>query len=128
MYSFSIWNENVPSNQIISYEVFEYTMKCVKNFAILFLLIADGGNVDTHRSYFSESGRNTTRYLRILRVGYAKPYRHPLPPEPPIRLNYVTFEPQKISSGGITGIPLYESMGDTMKRAMVWLARNNGKS
>ena len=37
-----------------------------------------------------------------------------------VELNYVTFEPFMVSSGGIIGIPLFESLGDTMKRAMAW--------
>ena len=39
----------------------------------------------------------------------------------PFRLNYVTFEPLMISSGGIIGIPLFQTMDETMKRAMNWI-------
>ncbi|ESO08471.1 hypothetical protein HELRODRAFT_190744 [Helobdella robusta] len=37
--------------------------------------------------------------------------------------NYVTFEPVMLSSGGIIGIPLFERLSETMKRAMLWLSQ-----
>lgn len=40
-------------------------------------------------------------------------------------LNYVTFEPMMLSRGGIMGIPLFESITETMKRAMRWLNNTN---
>lgn len=43
----------------------------------------------------------------------------------PIYPNYVTFEPVMLSSGGIIGIPLFERLSETMKRAMVWLGKCN---
>ena len=42
-----------------------------------------------------------------------------------MNLNYVTFEPVMISKGGIIGIPLFEPMTETMKRAMRWLNSTN---
>ncbi len=89
---------------------------------VFFTLDAD---LDTQRSFFVESGRGTTRYLRILRVSFVKSFDgSPAPPSPIYRLNYVTFEPVMISSGGIMGIPIFETMAETMKRAMLWLNRN----
>ena len=43
----------------------------------------------------------------------------------PVFPNYVTFEPVMLSSGGIIGIPLFERLSETMKRAMVWLGKCN---
>ncbi len=78
--------------------------------------------MDTQRSFFVESGRHTTRYLRILRVCfvrayYGSPATHLRPPF----LNYVTFEPVMLSSGGFIGIPMFETLAETMRRAMSWL-------
>ncbi|KAK2168610.1 hypothetical protein LSH36_15g00029 [Paralvinella palmiformis] len=78
--------------------------------------------VDTQRSFFVESGRYTTRYLRILRVCFVRSYYGSPPPvSRPIFLNYVTFEPVMLSSGGIIGIPVFETLAETMRRAMAWL-------
>ena len=83
-------------------------------------------DLDTQRSFFVESGRGTTRYLRILRVSFVKSFvGSPSAPRPLLRLSYVTFEPMIISTGGIIGIPIFETMAETMKRAMVWLNRNS---
>jgi hypothetical protein len=81
--------------------------------------------MDTQRSFFVESGRYTTKYLRILRVCFVHPFdgrELPASYDPPL-LNYVTFEPVMLSSGGIIGIPLFEKISETMKRAMAWLNR-----
>ena len=80
--------------------------------------------MDTQRSFFVESGRYTTKYLRILRVSFVHPFdgRELAPTSPPL-LAYVTFEPIMLSSGGIIGIPLFEKLSETMKRAMAWLNR-----
>ena len=80
--------------------------------------------MDTQRSFFVESGRYTTKYLRILRVSFVHPFdgRELAPQSPPL-LSYVTFEPIMLSSGGIIGIPLFEKLSETMKRAMTWLNR-----
>ena len=80
--------------------------------------------VNTQRSFYVESGRYTTRYLRILRLCFAKPFYNAddyLSNVKPIFLNYATFEPRMVSSGGIIGIPIFESMAETMKKAMHWL-------
>ena len=80
--------------------------------------------MDTQRSFFVESGRYTTKYLRILRISFVHPFdgRELAPQSPPL-LTYVTFEPIMLSSGGIIGIPLFEKLSETMKRAMAWLNR-----
>ncbi|KAI0231165.1 hypothetical protein LSAT2_018495 [Lamellibrachia satsuma] len=79
-------------------------------------------DVDTQRSFYVESGLHTTRYLRVLRICFVKPFDgSPLMQDEPFRLNYVTFEPLMISSGGIIGIPLFQTMDETMKRAVAWL-------
>lgn len=95
-----------------------------ENYCVLFFSDTD---YDTRRSFFTESGRCRTRYLRILRVCFVQSYNEPLNPSHYglLRLNYVTFEPRMISTGGIFGIPIYESMAITMKRAMMWLNRNS---
>lgn len=84
----------------------------------------EADHMDTQRSFFVESGRYTTKYLRILRVSFVHPFdgRELAPLSPPL-LTYVTFEPIMLSSGGIIGIPLFEKLSETMKRAMAWLNR-----
>jgi len=78
--------------------------------------------MDSQRSFFVESGRRATRYIRVLRVGFVKPFDgRDVILERPLVVNYVTFEPHMLSSGGIFGIPLFESMSQTMKRAIDWL-------
>jgi len=82
--------------------------------------------MDTQRSFFVESGRYTTKYLRILRVSFVHPFDgRELSPQSPPLLTYVTFEPIMLSSGGIIGIPLFEKLSETMKRAMAWLNRTS---
>src|SRR6218665_3917609 len=82
--------------------------------------------MDTQRSFFVESGRYTTKYLRILRICFVRPFDDRiLQPQPILMPNYVTFEPVMISSGGIIGIPLFERFCETMKRAMSWLNKTN---
>ena len=78
--------------------------------------------MDSQRSFFVESGRRTTRYIRVVRIGFVKPFDgRDVVIERPLLVNYVTFEPLMLSSGGIFGIPLFESMAQTMKRAIDWL-------
>jgi len=78
--------------------------------------------MDSQRSFFVESGRHTTRYIRVLRIGFVKPFDgRDVVIERPLVVNYVTFEPSMLSSGGIFGIPLFESMSQTMRRAIDWL-------
>jgi len=88
------------------------------------LWLVEADHMDTQRSFFVESGRYTTKYLRILRVCFVHPFdgRELAPLSPPL-LTYVTFEPIMLSSGGIIGIPLFEKLSETMKRAMAWLNR-----
>jgi len=88
------------------------------------LWATEADQMDTQRSFFVESGRYTTKYLRILRVSFVHPFdgRELAPQSPPL-LSYVTFEPIMLSSGGIIGIPLFEKLSETMKRAMTWLNR-----
>jgi hypothetical protein len=63
-----------------------------------------------------------TRYLRIVRVGFVKPFDgRQVIVERPLAIDYVTFEPLILSSGGIFGIPLFETVAQTMKRAIIWL-------
>ena len=82
------------------------------------------GELDTQRSFFVESGRGTTRYIRVIRICFVKPYDgSALTPRTPLRLNYVTFEPLMVSTGGIIGIPIFESQSETMRRAMLWLSK-----
>ena len=84
----------------------------------------EADHMDTQRSFFVESGRYTTKYLRILRVSFVHPFDgRELSPQSPPLLTYVTFEPIMLSSGGIIGIPLFEKLSETMKRAMAWLNR-----
>ena len=87
----------------------------------------EDGDVDTQRSFFTESGRHTTRYLRILRLCFVRPFDGSVVPpgSRPFNLTYVTFEPVMLSSGGIIGIPVFETMADTMRRAMAWLNRTH---
>ena len=86
---------------------------------MLFLL---DGELDTQRSFFVESGRGTTRYIRILRICFVKPFDgSPITPQRLLHLNYVTFEPIMVSTGGIIGIPIFETQSETMRRAMAWL-------
>ena len=88
------------------------------------LWTTEADHMDTQRSFFVESGRYTTKYLRILRVSFVHPFDgRELPPQSPPLLTYVTFEPIMLSSGGIIGIPLFEKLTETMKRAMAWLNR-----
>ena len=88
--------------------------------------LADISDLDTQRSFFVESGRHTTRYLRILRVCFVKAFAgDELLPHRPVFLNYATFQPMLISSGGIIGIPLFETMAENMKRAMSWLNKTS---
>jgi len=83
---------------------------------------ADFGNMDSQRSFFVESGRRATRYIRVVRIGFVKPFDgRDVVVERPLVVNYVTFEPLMLSSGGIFGIPLFETMSQTMKRAINWL-------
>ena len=78
--------------------------------------------MDSQRSFFVESGRRTTRYIRVVRIGFVKPFDgRDVVLERPLLVNYVTFEPLMLSSGGIFGIPLFETMAQTMKRAIDWL-------
>ena len=82
--------------------------------------------MDTQRSFFVESGRYTTKYLRILRICFTRPFDgRVLPPQPSLLIQYVTFEPVMLSSGGIIGIPLFERFSETMKRAMSWLNKSS---
>ena len=82
----------------------------------------DFGNMDSQRSFFVESGRYATRYIRVVRIGFVKPFDgRDVVVERPLEVNYVTFEPLMLSSGGIFGIPLFETMAQTMKRAIDWL-------
>ncbi|ESO08151.1 hypothetical protein HELRODRAFT_169891 [Helobdella robusta] len=140
----------------------------------------DASELDTQRSFFVESGRYTTKYLRILRICFTRSFKqhqsqqpakqqhrdkpptlqhqHTFPqrqhqmlqrqnslqslsglqpptynhsieapnnPAPITECRYVTFEPMMLSSGGIIGIPLFERLSETMKRAMLWLNRTN---
>jgi hypothetical protein len=39
----------------------------------------------------------------------------------PLNVDYITFQPLILSSGGIFGIPLFETIAQTMKRAITWL-------
>lgn len=83
---------------------------------------ADFVDMDSQRSFFVESGRRATRYIRVVRIGFVKPFDgRDVVVDRPLAVNYVTFEPQMLSSGGIFGIPLFETMSQTMKRAMDWL-------
>jgi len=78
--------------------------------------------MDSQRSFFVESGRRATRYIRVIRIGFVKPFDgRDVVLQRPLVVNYVTFEPLMLSSGGIFGIPLFESMSQTMKRAIDWL-------
>ena len=78
--------------------------------------------MDSQRSFFVESGRRATRYIRVIRIGFVKPFDgRDVVVERPLVVNYVTFEPLMLSSGGIFGIPLFESMSQTMKRTIDWL-------
>ena len=43
--------------------------------------------------------------------------------QPPISANYATFEPLMLSAGGVIGIPLFERLSETMRRAMMWLEK-----
>ena len=38
-----------------------------------------------------------------------------------VNLTYATFTPFLLSSGGIIGIPLFQTVPDTVKRLQVWL-------
>ena len=68
--------------------------------------------------------------MRIVRVGFVKPFDgRQVIVERPLTIDYVTFEPLILSSGGIFGIPLFETISQTMKRAIIWLQQTTpGKS
>lgn len=85
--------------------------------------------MDSKRSFFVESGRFMTRYLRILRICFVKSFAEPESPTVGERLllSYVTFQPVMISTGGIMGMPIFESMTDTMRRLMIWLNKHPGQ-
>jgi len=108
--------------------IFDYIYSCCCCYIIW--LWAEFDEIDTQRSFFVESGRCATRYLRILRISFVKPFDgREVIVERPLLINYATFEPLMLSSGGIFGIPLFENLSQTMKRAMVWLQTSNpGKS
>ena len=109
--------QNDGGNNVTVVDWIQLRSDCVSGW-----LFVDFGNMDSQRSFFVESGRRATRYIRVVRIGFVKPFDgRDVVIERPIVVNYVTFEPLMLSSGGIFGIPLFESMAQTMKRAIDWL-------
>jgi len=54
---------------------------------------ADFGDMDSQRSFFVESGRRATRYIRVVRIGFVKPFDgRDVVVERPLEVNYVTFQ------------------------------------
>lgn len=78
--------------------------------------------VDTTRSLFARNSHGDTLYLRTLRVYYALDLNKAVPRNPVGLLSHKTFMPVQLTTGNMTTLPQYESMSDTMKRAMAWIA------
>ena len=54
---------------------------------------ADFGDMDSQRSFFVESGRRATRYIRVVRIGFVKPFDgRDVVVERPLEVNYVTIQ------------------------------------
>ncbi|XP_066293714.1 uncharacterized protein [Branchiostoma lanceolatum] len=79
--------------------------------------------IDSQRASHIEHGKHTTAFIRIIRLVYGRLRGSlDLPPPLPMVLSVKTFVPAIICRGGSWGIPQYESLRDTIKRAQVWLS------
>ena len=78
--------------------------------------LSGGGEIDTQRSFYYESGRYVTIFIRIIRVYYVQGGR------PGIQaLSYKTFAPAQLSMGSMFSAPYFEGLSQCMQRAMAWL-------
>ena len=63
-----------------------------RHVAMLYVA-ADFGDMDSQRSFFVESGRRATRYIRVVRIGFVKPFDgRDVVVERPLEVNYVTVQ------------------------------------
>ena len=69
---------------------------------------------------FGEAGSRRTYYLRIVRVSYTAATGSGVTSRPV--LTYRTFSPVQVSHAGMSAIGHFETMSETMKRAMAWIA------
>ena len=70
-----------------------------RHVAMLYVA-ADFGDMDSQRSFFVESGRRATRYIRVVRIGFVKPFDgRDVVVERPLEVNYVTVQHLAPSGG-----------------------------
>ncbi|XP_066270908.1 uncharacterized protein [Branchiostoma lanceolatum] len=77
--------------------------------------------IDSQKSSFVDSGNMATMYVRIMRLIFLKPLQGAVAPPRPIQLSIKTFVPAQISQGGMMSFPQFETVGQTMQRALAWL-------
>ena len=85
---------------------------------MLFSNHSGGGVIDTQRSFYYESGRYSTVFVRIVRVYYmsSSSVRRPIQ-----TISYKTFVPAQLSVGSMFSPPMFEQLNQCMARAMAWL-------
>ncbi|XP_019631216.1 PREDICTED: uncharacterized protein LOC109475120 [Branchiostoma belcheri] len=77
--------------------------------------------IDSQRSSFVDAGNMATMYVRIMRLIFLKPLQGAVAPPRPVQLSIKTFVPAQISHGGMMSFPQFETVGQTMQRALAWL-------